>query len=63
MKNVKDLRNELIDVFAQVKSNKIEIKQAKAIVAVSNSILKSTQLELDHSKLIGSRKAIDFLKT
>lgn len=63
MKNVNNLRNELSKVFEQLKNNEIDIQQAKAIVATSNSMLKSAQLEMEHSKMTGSSKKIDFLST
>jgi len=63
MKNVNELRNELSNVFNQLKSNEIDIQQAKTIVATSNSMLKSAQLEMEHSKMIGSSQTIKFLKT
>tara|TARA_R110000851_G_C12817022_1_gene539118 strand:- start:40 stop:234 length:195 start_codon:yes stop_codon:yes gene_type:complete len=63
MKNVSKLRDELSIVFEQLKDNKLDIQQAKAIVAASNSMLKSAQLEMEHSKMTGSSKTIEFLKT
>lgn len=63
MKNVKQLRDELVDVFHAVKSGKMEVGQGKTLVATSNAMLKSAQLELEHSKLVGTTKAIKFLET
>ena len=63
MKNVSKLRDELSIIFEQLKDNNIDIQQAKAIVATSNAMLKSAQLEMEHCKMTGSSKTIDFLKT
>ncbi len=63
MKNVNELRIELSNVFNQLKNNEIEIQQAKTIVATSNAMLKSAQLEMEHSKMIGSSQVIEFLKS
>lgn len=63
MKNVKELRNELVEVFALVKEGKMDVGQGKTLVATSNAMLKSAQLELEHSKLIGKTKVIKFLET
>lgn len=63
MKNVSKLRIELSKVFEQLKNNELDIQQAKAIVATSNSMLKSAQLEMEHSKMTGSAKSIGFLRT
>jgi len=63
MKNVSNLRTELSKVFDQLKKNELDIQQAKAIVATSNAMLKSAQLEMEHSKMTGSAKSIEFLST
>ena len=63
MKNVSNLRTELSKVFDQLKKNELDIQQAKAIVATSNAMLKSAQLEMEHSKMTGSGKSIEFLST
>lgn len=63
MKNVKALRNELVLVFEAVKSGKMDVGQGKTLVATSNAMLKSAQLELEHSKLVGKTKVIEFLDT
>jgi len=41
----------------------MDVGQGKTLVATSNAMLKSAQLELEHSKLIGKHKAIKFLET
>lgn len=63
MKNVKELRDELVKVFEDVKSGATEVGQGKTLVATANAMLKSAQLELEHSKLVGKTKVIKFLET
>jgi len=63
MKNVKQLRDELVNVFHAVKTGDMEVGQGKTLVATSNAMLKSAQLELEHSKLVGTAKKITFLET
>ncbi len=63
MKNVEILRKELSKIFDSLIEDKIDIQQAKAIVATSNAMLKSAQLEMEHSKMTGDTKTIKFLKT
>lgn len=63
MKNVKELRESLSLVFNQLMDDKLDVQQAKAIVATSNSMLKAAQLEMDHSKMTNNTKEIKFLKT
>jgi len=63
MKNVKELRDELVEVFNAVKEGKMDVGQGKTLVATSNAMLKSAQLELEHAKLVGKTKVIKFLET
>lgn len=63
MNNVKDLRTELVSVFKDLRDGKLDTAKGKALVATSNAMLKSAQLELEHSKLIGKKKIIKFLET
>lgn len=63
MKNVSKLREELSKVFTDLKENDMDIQQAKAMVATSNAMLKSVQLEMEHSKMTGNTKNIKFLST
>lgn len=63
MKNVKELRSELVEVFNAVKEGKMDVGQGKTLVATSNAMLKSAQLELEHRKLTGTTKVIKFLET
>ena len=63
MKNTTDLRNELVSVFEDLKAGRIDVKQAKAFTAVSNSMLKAVSTEADYNKFLGKKTEIDFLKT
>lgn len=63
MKNTTELRNELVSVLQDLRSRSIDVQTAKAIVGTSNSLLKSAQLEMEHSKMTGSKKKIDFLES
>ena len=63
MKNAEKLRQKLSETFEALESGEVDVQQAKVIVATSNAMLKSAQLEMEHSKMIGSVRAIKFLKT
>jgi transposase-like protein len=63
MKNTKELRSQLSELFTEVKEKAIDPKIANALVKVSNSMLKSASLEMEHSKMTKSNKEIEFLKT
>lgn len=62
MKNTKELRDELVNVFSGVRDGSIDVGTGKTLVATSNAILKSVQLELEQNKLIGAKKKIKFLE-
>jgi len=63
MKNVQELRKELVKVFNGVKDGEIDTGKGKTLVATSNAMLKSAQLELEHAKLTRTAKKIEFLET
>lgn len=63
MKNTKELRDELVKVFQGVSDGTIETSTGKTLVATSNAMLKSAQLELEQNKLLGKKKNIKFLET
>lgn len=63
MKNTTELRDELNKVYQDLKSNKIGVDQAKAFVAITNSMIKSVQKEAEYNKFLGEKAPIDFLKT
>lgn len=63
MTNTTELRNQLIEVFKDLKKRKIDTTAAKSMVALSNSILKSASVEADYNKFLGEKSPIDFLKT
>ncbi len=63
MKNTTELRSELLDVFADLKNRKIDVGAAKAMVGLSNSILKTATSEADYNKFLGKKVEIEFLST
>ena len=63
MKNTTELRNELLNVFKDLKNRKIDVSSAKAMVGISNSILKTATSEADYNKFLGEKTQIEFLKT
>lgn len=63
MQNTTELREQLVNVFEGVKSGTINVSKGKTLVAASNAILKSAQLELEQNKLTGTKKIVKLLKT
>ena len=62
MKNIKELRNDLIENYEKMKTNEMRLKTGKELANVAGKILTSIKLELDYNKLIESKKRIKFLE-
>ncbi|MCZ2339243.1 MAG: hypothetical protein LC127_13840 [Chitinophagales bacterium] len=62
MNNVKELRDELINSFNDLKSGKIKAKDAKELTNISGKILMSAKIELDYNKYLDRKEVIDFLE-
>lgn len=62
MKNIKDLREELIDLFDLLKEGKIKTRDAKEIINCSGKIILSAKTELDYNKYVGKKQVIGFLE-
>jgi len=63
MKNTKELRSELSNVFKQLQDRKITTDEARASVGITNSIINSAIAESNYNKFLGKRTVIPFLKT
>ena len=61
MKNANDLRDNLSTLWDEVKNDQVDIQKAKALVATSNSMLKSAQLQMEQTKMTGENKKLSFL--
>lgn len=62
MKNITDLRNQLIENFELLKSKRMETKEGSILNSTAGKILHSAKLEMDYKRLSKSDKEIDFLK-
>lgn len=62
MKNVKELRDELIDVFELLKDKKITAKDAKELVNCAGKIILSSKTQLDYNKHMNYKSRIGFLE-
>jgi len=58
--NITDLRLEMIDVFEKVKSNEIELKQAKELANIAGKIIGNAKAQLEYNKFVGSKARIKF---
>lgn len=62
MNNIKELRDELIKSFNDLKSGKIKAKDAKELTNISGKILISAKIQLDYNKHLDRKEVIDFLE-
>lgn len=61
MNNIKELRQELIDIFEQLKSKKIKAKEAKELVNTAGKIISTVKLQIDYAKLNKATLNVDFI--
>jgi hypothetical protein len=62
MKNVKDLRDSLIESFEGVKHENQPLNTAKQLANTAGRILGSVKLELEYNKSINVKKNIAFME-
>jgi len=64
MKNVTDLRNDLLDVYKQTKKGTIDVKIAGELANNAGKIIKTAALELSYNQFTKqSDKRIKFLES
>lgn len=62
MENVKDLRGELIEVFSDLKANKIKLLKAKELTNCAGKILLTAKIELIYNQYLDKKSPIAFLE-
>lgn len=62
MQNVKQLREELISIFGDLKSDKLDVKKAKELVNCAGKILTTAKLQVNYNQLMDKKERIDFLE-
>lgn len=62
MTTAKELRNEMISVFTQVKADKIDLKKAKELTNAAGKILNTVKVQLTYNQLMDRKEKIDFLE-
>jgi len=63
MKNITDLRNELINVFDQVKKDSIDLDKAKELNRTAGKIISTLNVQLKANELCEKKPNIRFLNT
>lgn len=64
MKNVTDLRNDLIEVYKETKSGETDNQTAQVLANIAGKIIKSACLELSYNQFKKySKKKVKFLES
>lgn len=61
MENVKELRQEMISVFKDIKEDKIALKKAKELTNAAGKVLLTAKLQIMYNQLMDRKEKIDFL--
>jgi predicted ABC-class ATPase len=62
MKNVVELRNEMIKTYKELRSGKIGIREAKEYANVCGKVLASAKLQMEYNQFTKAETRIDFLE-
>lgn len=60
--NVTELREQLVDIFNQLRKKEIGQSEAKELANVSGKIISSAKAQLEYNKYCGSKDRIKFLE-
>lgn len=64
MKNVKELRDDLIKAYEQLRSGKIGITEAKGLANMAGKIMSTAKVQMEFNKMTGkNQKNIKFLES
>ena len=61
LKNIKDLRDDLLSNYNQTKSGEMGVPMAKELANTAGKVLSSIKLELEYNKYMGINRKIEFL--
>ena len=59
--NVLELRNDLIDVYSQMRSGSMGLDEAKQAANVAGKILGTAKVQMEYNKMCQTKKKINFL--
>lgn len=62
IKNITDLRTDLLQSYEQIKSGEMKVDQAKEVANIAGKVLKSCKLQLDYYRQMDYKNKIDFLE-
>ena len=61
LKNIKDLRDDLLSNYNQTKAGEMGVPMAKELANTAGKVLSSIKLELEYNKYMGINRKIEFL--
>lgn len=61
-KNIKDLRDSLIENYSDMKAKRLDVATGKELTNTAGKIIKSCLVELEYNKIMGQKKPIEFLE-
>jgi len=62
VKNIEELRNNLIDLYDDLRAGKIGIREAKEHANVAGKIMGSAKVQLEYNAYMKASAKIDFLE-
>lgn len=62
MKTIKELRNELVEVFEDLKRDTIDLNRASEMNNTAGKTINTIRVQLEYHKLRKTKPEIDFLK-
>ena len=62
MDNIKQLRDDLLQSFQELRARRLDPKEAKEITNMAGKIIMSSKVELDYNKYMDNNRVIDFLE-
>ena len=60
--NVKDLRDDLVKVYQDLRAGKLGTNEAKQAANVSGKILSTAKAQMEYNKMVQSKSRIKFLE-
>lgn len=63
IENITSLRNEVGDVFIELRQKKIEVHEAATLAKLADTMISSAKVEVDYNKFNNNPTRIKFLET
>jgi hypothetical protein len=60
--NVKDVRDEILNIMSELRSGKLPLEVAKTVINAAGKATSNAVAEMNYYKFIGERRKIDFFE-